>query len=200
MTYHILTYYTFIRHNAPAHWAEALPYAKQLALARLHNREDQTRTLTGLHLLKTCIQALGFAQFTLHALHFAPGRKPYCELPIDFNITHSDRLVACACTCAQDKAMALGIDAEVLSEAKTDAFLNNWTAKEAVAKASGEGLKALASIKLAWPYAWLGRTRWHLKRLDLHADYVVHLAVSRPETIIHLRQVNLWQEPPQPSP
>lgn len=93
----------------------------------------------------------------------APGALPQRPRPAaDFSISHAGDWVGCA-------AMAhakVGLDIEE----GTDAHIADWVVREALLKASGEGLRALDTLRGvrldAKPVRWRGES-WHLQRLAL---------------------------------
>ena len=99
------------------------------------------------------------------------GRPYFQEHTCDFSITHTQNHVFCALTDGEDGSVRIGIDAEDLdrpdlsncdemaarwfgeNEQKVffasptkETFLRIWTRKEAYAKYTGEGLRALSKI------------------------------------------------------
>ena len=99
------------------------------------------------------------------------GRPFFEERTCDFSITHTQNHVFCALADGEDAALGIGIDAEDLdrpdfsdfdamasrwfteNEQKAffasptkETFLRIWTRKEAYAKHTGEGLRALSKI------------------------------------------------------
>lgn len=99
------------------------------------------------------------------------GRPYFFEYTCDFSITHTQNHVFCALTDGEDETMRIGIDAEDLdrpdfsdfdamvarwftkneqnaffASPTKETFLRIWTHKEAYAKYTGEGLRALSKM------------------------------------------------------
>lgn len=156
---------------------------------------------------------LGVAPETI-SLHFDAYGKPHLSAPgaIAFNVSHSAELAVIAIAAGSD----VGVDVEhvravtqrdalaaryfapseavalasICADGRDAAFLSLWTRKEAVAKASGEGLGLdFPSFAVPFPqaeglaivHAPAGRTiHWHVRTIDAGEEYRAALALSRP--------------------
>jgi phosphopantetheinyl transferase len=74
-----------------------------------------------------------------------------------------------------------------------DRFIDLWTRKEAVIKASGIGLKGLSKVSTQTNLsAHDEQGDWYLHRLDLDDDYIAHVATDRATASIKdLQQISL---------
>jgi hypothetical protein len=189
----LILYHTDLRgqwpEGAARSFAAALPYLKRLALGR--GGDAARASLAGTALaLRALSELLGRRVYAGEIL-FAQGEKPRLE-PLaglavagggaaaarvlsglstaasvpDFSISHSGPWVACAAA-AGDR---LGLDLEVGTEAR----IAQWVVREALLKATGEGLRAAREVRAievpesAAPQAcvqWRGEC-WHLRRLE----------------------------------
>ncbi len=194
----VTVYYSWIPDNlAPAceaRWLAQLCTEKREAIKRLQLAKGRAASLLGLRLLKHGMRAYGYGDFDLAAVRFPRGGKPCCALPIDFNITHSKELVACALS----STGSIGIDTENLRPIDIDSFgrflsadeyarvdgdrrrfFELWTQKEAVVKAHGDGgIVNLRKVSVWQGQGILGSQIWWLHPLDIHPDYVTHVATA----------------------
>jgi 4'-phosphopantetheinyl transferase len=164
---------------------------------RIRSDKSRAASLLGLQLLKRAIEAQGVDDFDLGRVHFPRGGKPYCDLSIDFNISHSKAMVICALS----RGAKIGVDTERLREIRIEAFqrflnpnerawvgsdgrrfLALWTQKEAVVKGRGvDGISSLRKVIIEDGRARLGHQTWTLQALDIHTDYVTHVAMEGDE-------------------
>ncbi|MBA2491496.1 MAG: 4'-phosphopantetheinyl transferase family protein [Gammaproteobacteria bacterium] len=199
----VTVYYTWIHDNlAPdreARWLAQLSAEKRETIKRLRLVKGRAASLLGLQLLKHGMRANGCAEFDLAAVHFPRDGKPRCDAPhcdacVDFNITHSRELVACALA----SAGAVGIDTEKIREIDLNAFgrfldtseyaqlagdhrrfFELWTQKEAVVKAHGDGgIANLRAVRIDQDRGTLGSKTWSLRAVNIHPDYVTFVATG----------------------
>ena len=149
--------------------------AKRQALARSKTARS---SLAGLWLLQKMALDVGI-HLAGKALAFEAGGRPYFpDLPMDFSITHTANLVACALSVSSTDAPPprIGLDAEALgsrspesmgrivsrffSDAERQSFLASpdesvfleiWTGKEALCKQDGIGLSGIARFDTLAP-------------------------------------------------
>jgi 4'-phosphopantetheinyl transferase len=191
-------------------WLQQLPADKRARLQRLLRHEKQQLSLIGWQLLRFGMQQAGHSNFSLQQIEFPEHGKPRIPGDWDFNISHSGNLVACAFS----QTGRIGIDVErhrdvepqrfkrYFSSAELawmghDArrFIELWTQKEAVIKASGIGLKGLSKVVTQHgTSASDEQGEWFLHRLELDAAYSAHVAIDMARASIQqLQQVELQQ-------
>lgn len=193
-------------------WLAELPPEKQNKVSRLHRRNDRLRSLTGLQLLKYAMQDLGFSDFSLTETDFAKQGKPTVPYPVDFSISHSS-LLSC---CVVSRQGAVGVDVERVRDVNPDLgkkyllsdkdtpgdtlnLLQRWTCKEAVLKATGEGVFGnLRAITISTNGTQLLADyldqRWYLYPLQLADEYVAHLACAQAANSLHIEECSLLQQ------
>ena len=135
-------------------------------------------SLAGLWLLQKMARDAGVELFGKSLAYEEGGRPYFPDLPMDFSITHTEGLVACAISLFSSDAPPprLGLDAEafgtrspesmarIASRFFTDAerqsflaspdeitFLSIWTGKEALCKQDGIGLSGIARFDTLAP-------------------------------------------------
>ena len=120
-------------------------------------------------------------------LVFVRGEKPRFALHSgdahpDFSISHSGPWVGCAAV----RRGSVGFDVEL----GTDARRTHWVVREALLKATGEGLRALGETRCLVPTAagvsWRGAW-WHLARLPMFSGAAACVVSSRPLRSIEAR-------------
>lgn len=189
-------------------WLAQLPNDKRQRLERLQVTKKRLLSLIGWQLLRYGMQLAGNKSFSLQQLRFPDHGKPTGIEGWDFNLSHSGDLVACG-ICREGR---IGIDVEHKRQLEpqrfkryftaeelnwmghnADRFIDLWTRKEAVIKASGIGLKGLSKVSTQSnlsAHDELGD--WYLHRLELDDDYLAHAATDMPTaTIKHLQQISL---------
>ncbi|MBF0627809.1 MAG: hypothetical protein HQL91_06260 [Magnetococcales bacterium] len=179
-----------------------LPPAFVAQTQRFVRWEDRLARLLGRRLLAHGLHAQRGEPPALHAIRQTRFGKPFLDGPVQFNITHSGGVVACALTDAGD----IGLDVEQHRAISLDdfhgfvpdppwlscadpvaqriVFFNFWTQRESVLKAEGQGMSIHPKeIRPDHHGAWLNGRFWAIHSLDLHPGYSAHLAcVPTPET------------------
>jgi len=141
--------------------------AEHARASRFRNAPDAQRFITGRVLARSLLETIGGQPASSWSLEPDSNGRPrlggaFAEARIDFNITHTSGLVACALT----RDMAVGVDAEkrvdmpdltsiatrffapaeiatleaTPAHQRVDTFFRIWTLKEAFVKARGGGL------------------------------------------------------------
>lgn len=159
--------------------------------------QDGFSTVLGRLLLAYGLKNFHNFKFPVNLL-FNESKKPSLNYSsLQFNISHSKELIACAISTDG----SIGIDVEKVTEInwrefelqlteneysriansdkQNDEFFLYWTQKEAVLKANGEGLNiALNSFEITNYIALLQNKEYHLAHLHLDDGYKCHIATS----------------------
>jgi len=198
-------WYTEVREKLPAQrWQSYLaevPQAMAQKILRFRRWEDAHLSLFGKLLLIRALQSMGHHAGLLQQISYNDYDRPVLPLPaIDFNITHSGPLVACAIADNRkigiDVEEAKAIDFEDFKgiwradewaaitspDAGYDEFYRLWTCKEAVMKADGRGMSLrLEDIVIGDDQiARVKEDRWYLQKVELLADIPAHIASDLP--------------------
>ena len=178
-------------------------------ILRFQRWQDVQASLFGKLLLQKGLSEFGVT-CDLDKLQYTSYSRPYIDKNIDFNISHSGHYV----TCALSNVSKVGIDIEQInriaiedfkcymlpgewnkiaeSKNKYHDFYDYWTQKESIVKADGRGLAIpLEEIVVRGNEAQLADTTWHLKKLQLADNYVVHLASATACSNPVIRKVEL---------
>lgn len=192
----MIVYHTDLRDQWPQAAALALaarlPYARRRAAGspQLHARASVAGVALALRALARLLgrevdaRELVFARHAKPRLAAATAQTSDTDVPqcVDFSIAHSGSWVGCA---AMTHAR-IGFDLEQ----GTDARATDWVAREALLKAVGEGLRALAAVRAVSleqrPLQWRG-TSWQLTRLDLFPGASACVVASVPVQRVELR-------------
>lgn len=188
-------------------WLAVPPPSLRQSILRYRRWQDQQLHLSGkLLLLEGAVRKRYSDVF--ESLQTDIHDRPFCDAPIDFNISHSGNLAVCA---VGPVTVRLGIDVEKVDaidlapfgsymtagewrriESAGDrhrAFFTYWTIKESVMKADGRGMDIpLENIDVNDGFALLDGRRWRLHEIALDPDYVCHLAVDSPGVEITVRE------------
>ncbi len=136
----------------------------------------------------------------LHDLLYTAEGRPYMNLGIDFNISHSEEYVVCALSTEH----RLGIDIEYIRPVELEQrswcfnpqewqqiqlapqpirqFYGFWTQKEAAVKADGRGLSfALSDVTIHDRQVQVAGNFWNVQEISLASDYIVSMAINRPD-------------------
>jgi 4'-phosphopantetheinyl transferase len=191
---------------------------------RFHFRRDQVRSVVARAGLRVLLGRMtGLAPESLDFVYGANGKPALAQSfpPVHFNLSHSGDVVLVALS--RDCPL-LGVDVEAQRDmtdlramaayvltareraayealapaAQPAAFYRAWTCKEALAKATGDGLAiglAHYEIALADPDAArllavggdeAEAAHWHLSALDVRPGYAGALAVRAPEVAVRV--------------
>lgn len=180
-----------------------LPAARRAAWLRQRDPAARRATLCGIELLCHLAGSLGVAPPAVGALAYPEKGKPLWRDGPAFSIAHAGGVVACVVSTATSR---LGLDIEptsrvtgrVLRRIASPQELERcrvlgwspadlWTSKEAVVKASGDGVFRLAEVQVEGARASLDGATFHLLRPVLVAGVSCTVASDRPAIIEPLR-------------
>jgi 4'-phosphopantetheinyl transferase len=170
----------------------------QFANSRFKRWQDRQANLMGKLLLIDTLKRYGYDCHALKNLKYNEYGKPYLEIDIDFNISHSGGFVFCA----SSASMKVGIDIEEVRPIKFDDYLylftpsekndilkhhcpnrkffQYWAIKESVLKAEGLGLSGhLEDIKILNNQEAIRHgIKWFLKEIHIDSKYASFIATS----------------------
>jgi 4'-phosphopantetheinyl transferase len=181
-----------------------LPPPLRADVLKYHQHADRVRTLTGKLLLREAIEQAGLSAGLMDALGYTNYKRPFVSKDVDFNITHSGLCVACVA----GAGMQVGIDVEEIkpikpeditavlrdeelremqrTNASPETILRFWTRKEAIVKASGEGLY-LAPQSIFFLDELTAKTSestWYLHELAFGGEYVAYCVANKAGCIV----------------
>lgn len=188
-------------------YLQILSKEQQIAIGKYIHWEDRCRTLFGKILIKYLLEYFGFDSSEIKHINHDTYGRPYLDLPLDFNISHSGSFVICAAS--QD--CRLGIDIEEWKDInfkefkniftnlewgtmqktqdKVPEFYNIWAQKESVIKADGRGLsRPLNKIESNQAIIKDKDIAWHLSDLKLFKGYSSWLATNHPLPTIEVEE------------
>jgi phosphopantetheinyl transferase len=174
----LILYQTDLRSQWPqvpaCAFAARLPYARRLALRS--GSAAARASLAGIALAVRALAHLLGRRVQPGEILFSRGAKPRLAPPatLDFSISHAGPWVACAALAGA----SVGFDLEI----GTDERIADWVLREALLKASGEGLRALREVqdltvhegRVSWR-----RETWHVRRLAGFEEASACLVCSR---------------------
>jgi len=192
-----------------------MPAEIQAAIACYQRRQDRQAVLLGkvllLRALRQWFPQSGRQKFA--ALATAPQGKPFVASGPEFNLSHAGQWVVLA----MSPGNCLGIDIEEIREIELEdfafslpevaeweqnygkdqairLFFDCWTQKEAVLKASGQGLLApMDQVRCQEGTALFDDRRWFITKIDIAAGYCCHLATARPVGQMTVERVRLGE-------
>ena len=162
--------------------------------------QDKYLHLAGKLLLRKGLNVLN-SRYSLKDIKYNEYSRPFFFDTIDFNISHSDKIVVCAI----GENVKIGIDIEKirtidfhnyksvltlnefkrvnLSNNKHSTFFQIWTVKESISKAIGSGMylpfknieveEGLDIVKI--------KGNWYIYSLNINKGYCCHIALSKRE-------------------
>lgn len=177
---------------------QQMPEDIQERIRRYRKGENKYQLMIGRLLLQHGMNVLGFKKFLLKDLYYDEFNCPLWRDEINFNISHSGNVVACAFS----KDQKIGLDVErirvidladfdyILNEVdhqsiqqavdKSQAFFKIWTIKEAITKAIGKGLAIdVQQIYIFDKYAIFEKQKWYYHAIQLGEGYAAHIVASQ---------------------
>jgi 4'-phosphopantetheinyl transferase len=190
---------------------EQLPAAKREQVMRLRPPLSRFNSTFGWLLVRFGFRHAGHADFELSRLQFNERKKPRWPGGCDFNLSHSDALLACALA---DNGL-VGIDVELIRPLRDErqmferilspqedlppgtdskSFFHYWTCKEAVIKAEGSGgVWDMPGVNLQGTEAYYKNRSWRLYPLELIPGYAACIACDRSNQDIRIEAVTAEQ-------
>lgn len=186
------------------YWLPRLPAGMQQQALNYQQKQSAYTCLFGKVLLHKGLQMLGLGNEALHKVVTAPLRKPFLPgTDVDFNIAHSGEYVVVALS----ETASVGVDLEqelpletwdLQAQLTADEqwrlgqaaeppllFYTYWTQKEAVLKATGQGMSIpMNSFEVTNNQVWLDGQLWHLQRVNITDGYSCHVASQQPEPVV----------------
>ncbi|WP_233899249.1 4'-phosphopantetheinyl transferase family protein [Tenacibaculum piscium] len=160
--------------------------------------KDRELNLLGKLLLIEGLKLYDIELKCLKKLKYNKYGKPYLDLDLDFNISHSGEYVLCALS----RGLRLGIDIEKIekldlnsitgvftknelfhinsSEKKEKTFYDYWTSKESVVKAIGRGLSIPLEDIEVYKNQQLSydNDTWYIQKVQIDNLYSSHIAFN----------------------
>jgi 4'-phosphopantetheinyl transferase len=182
--------------------AELLPPHFQKQALQYRRWEDRQASLLGKLLLLKGLGMMEEDTSLINDMQWDEYQRPFLPADIDFNISHTPGLVACALV----KAGRIGIDIEGMQLVKIPdyrevftgeeyqlihaadypitAFYDLWTRKEAVIKADGRGFfLSPGTFDAITDRIRVSGRDWWIRKIPAPPNYVCHLALSEERTI-----------------
>lgn len=174
--------------------------------------EDIQLTLLGRIMVFDGIYKIFNEYYSDTDLHYSKYGKPFLNNEIDFNISHSGKIVVCAIT----KKNEIGIDIEEISDLKIDdykeylthlewdkikkssstkkTFFDYWTQKEAVIKSHGKGLSInLSSFEIMNNKTKINNDLFYLKKIKINKNYMCSICMRKNNPDIKITKLNLHE-------
>ena len=188
---------------------EQVPVVCQTRIKRFHRWQDAQRSLLGLHVLRQGLKNID-ASYSLNSIEYAANGKPFLKLPVNFSISHAGAISLCAVSSVH----AIGIDCEEIidkplsdfksqftstewnwingDQADMRRFYTCWTRKEALLKATGQGLTTdLSVVNTKADHIKWEEQSWYWYPISIHPDYVVSLACNTAHAQLQIKEVVL---------
>jgi hypothetical protein len=185
----LILYHTDLRGQWPRERAQAfarrLRYVRRLALGSAAGPNQAS--LAGIALALRALTLLLGRAVEAGEILFAHGEKPRLAQPAaDFSISHSGPWAACVAL----RQARVGLDVEE----GTDQRIADFVVREALLKASGEGLRGFSEIGALTlegrHLGWRGE-QWHLHRLEGFDGACACVVASREVTAVETHSVAL---------
>lgn len=195
--------------NYESQLADSLPNQDKSEILKHVKSNDRLQKICGKLILQKMLIDGGYTSDVLHQIKVDQFNRPYIDRLVDFNISHSDKLVVVALS----RSTKIGIDVERIQEINLNDFTysftneeiikikNNpdsiqsfydlWTKKEAVIKANGKGLHLSMQDVVKFDKFYLCEgIYWKTLPLALHHKYACAIAYVG-KSIIQSAELNL---------
>jgi len=191
-----------------AFYFQQMPEDIKERIRRYRQEKNKYQLLIGRLLLKEGMHALGFHDFRLDNVHYNENNCPLWHPEINFNITHSGNIIACAFSetttigldiekirtinIADFKYILNDLDEQNIEKAKNPyhTFFKIWTIKEAVTKAKGKGLAIdVQQIYIFEKHAELNGEKWYYQPLNLSEDFAGHVISDEALNQLELKEL-----------
>jgi 4'-phosphopantetheinyl transferase len=180
---------------------KALPVKWQENALRYHQMNDKMRSVLGRHLIARQLIKEGYPIECLNDLKKDKYNRPFIDNKVDFNLAHSGEYVICAL----NTVGKIGIDIEKIQPVDLSEFSNSlhenennklklnhknlnsfydiWVKKEAICKASGEGItESLNKIDTTLSKVNYSGSDWTCIKIQVNPNYVSYFATDEPIT------------------
>jgi len=209
---HFIYFHHVTKHIADEQWYKKVNWLllnEYHKINDFHRIQDKMNSFIGKLLLRKGLQDIGFSPDLVMGLKYSEQKRPYLEIPWDFNITHCDNLIAMVIA----EKTRIGLDIEKIdkidiadfrscftkpewddilsAEDKYLRFFYYWTRKEAVLKGIGSGLLINPSLfnAIENQVTWEQKT-WFLHEIHTELNHVCHLATEDPKPEIIIQKIS----------
>jgi 4'-phosphopantetheinyl transferase len=169
---------------------------------RFKRWQDKQASLLGKILLCHGLREAGFQ--SIPQIKYTQFKRPYLDLPVDFNISHSGDYVVCAIS----KNGSVGVDIEEIRPIEIEHFRsvfstqelaeiklgkNNfrnfykyWTCKESLIKADGTGfyIESLNKLNVMSDMAVIKGRSWHIRNFEVDPSYCLAVAFDQMQDVV----------------
>lgn len=176
---------------------QALPAQVYWEISALQKWEDRQASILGKCLLYYGLSSLYERPSLIQTLKRDEYQRPFISGNIEFNITHTQGIVACAL----QQGGRLGLDIEVVTPLNIEEhamvftdqerlsilnnpnslqeFFNLWTRKEAAIKADGRGFSLNPlSVDVRFPSVQIEHSHFNFHTIELPEPFIGHLATT----------------------
>jgi phosphopantetheinyl transferase len=177
--------------------------ARKLRIERRASAKDRALDLAALRLLELGMHAIDADRFRLSDIDYpavagVSGKPKWIDGGVDFNISHSEGIVACVvsrdCDVGVDVEPRREIDPRTVRRLLAErtwfardltpqSALFRWTQIEAILKGAGVGVMHGREIEWQTDSIMLNGQQWWVQEIHCGTAHVAHVAFNRPATI-----------------